>query len=326
MPEAFQSTQSTRDPYHPHRSLLTIEEVRELSRLTPQRVCVDVLVNWLCIVAAWYAAYRWPTWWVYVLAFLVVGNRYYSLFIVGHDGLHRRLFSSITLNERFTDLFILGPIGAITRTGKRNHLAHHLHLSTAKDPDRHRHACFNKSDHAEFGLFLSGISGFWSSVSNVYFKKESKKTGDFESNRLGALDLTIIVGWQLLIWLGLSSVLGWWAPVALFYAPLYCLTYLTDNFRSFAEHSHPESDQKADLHRLVTYVAPRWELELFAPMNMNYHAALHLWPSIPYYNLPKADNMIRERNTSAELEWRSSYVDYLNVYWRALPIVGCGPS
>jgi fatty acid desaturase len=105
--------------------------------------------------------------------------------------------------------------------------------------------------------------------------------------------------------------------------PVYAFMFLGDNFRSFAEHSHPEGDQAADRHRLITYTSNPLERMLVAPMNMNYHTAHHLWPSIPYYNLPTADRLIRHHPDAAGLEWRGSYFAYLLTYWSALPIREC---
>jgi fatty acid desaturase len=58
-------------------------------------------------------------------------------------------------------------------------------------------------------------------------------------------------------------------------------------------------------------------------MNMNFHAAHHLWVSIPYYNLPQADRMMRENPGSTALEWRRSYAGYLWRYLRAMPLEEC---
>ena len=58
-------------------------------------------------------------------------------------------------------------------------------------------------------------------------------------------------------------------------------------------------------------------------MAMNYHTAHHLWTSIPYYNLHRADRIIRERNTSADLIWRRSYLGTILDYFRALPLPAC---
>ena len=128
------------------RTLLPPERVRELSRRRPWRVVADTALCWAIIVAAWLAAAAIGTWWAILLAVLVVGNRYYSLFIIGHDGMHRRLFADMGRNDLFTDVFVLAPILSITHLNNRNHMRHHQMLGSEADPDRHKHACFNKAD------------------------------------------------------------------------------------------------------------------------------------------------------------------------------------
>jgi fatty acid desaturase len=59
---------------------------------------------------------------------------------------------------------------------------------------------------------------------------------------------------------------------------------------------------------------------------MNYHAAHHLWPSIPYYNLPMADQEIRELPEAGGLEWRRTYCGYVLKYFRLLPLEDCDAS
>ncbi len=327
------------DPYHPfRRTLLTPEQVRALSALRPARVVADTIWCWLWIIGAWAAVAMWTHWWVVALAIPVIGTRYYALFIIGHDGLHRRLFPSRERNDLFNDLCIIGALGAVTRINNRNHLRHHQYLSTADDPDRHRHACFNKSEILEVIAFLTGISSVFKSIKNVFFPTAGTKRAVSDAaevqgepgtslastpERYTPRDLTILLGWQLVLIGGLSWAIGWWAYPVLWLFPVFVFTYLGDNLRSFVEHSHPESDAKADEHRLVTYISNRLERLFVAPMNMNYHAAHHLWVSIPYYNLPQADRMMREHPGSAALEWRRSYAGYLWRYARAMPLEEC---
>jgi fatty acid desaturase len=52
---------------------------------------------------------------------------------------------------------------------------------------------------------------------------------------------------------------------------------------------------------------------------MNLHASHHLWPSIPYYNLPIAEREMRAYAAASELPLRSSYVGYLWTYFASLP-------
>jgi fatty acid desaturase len=260
------------------------------------------------------------------------------LFIIGHDGLHRRLFPNRQRNDLFNDVFILGALGAVTRINNRNHLRHHQYLATSDDPDRHRHACFNKSEIVEVVAFLTGISSVFTSVRSVFFSKTGAKHAAPDAAEVQgepgtplasrpehytARDLAILLGWQIALIGGLSWAIGWWAYPVLWLLPVFVFTYLGDNLRSFVEHSHPEADAKADEHRLVTFVSNRVERLFVAPMNMNFHAAHHLWVSIPYYNLPHADRLMREHPGSAALEWRRSYAGYLRRYVRAMPLEEC---
>ncbi|HKS06088.1 MAG TPA: fatty acid desaturase [Gemmatimonadaceae bacterium] len=318
------ATRDRNDPYSPYRQqMLTPARVKELSQLRPARVVFDVALCWAFIVGAWsLVAWRF-TWWTVAIAMVVIGTRYYALFIIGHDGLHRRLFPDRKTNDLFCDLFVLGPIGAITRLNNRNHLGHHQHLSSELDPDRHKHGCFNKTDLTELLGYLSGITSIWRSVHNVFFASGRAPTGESRDDGYVPRDFIALAVVQGALIGGLTWWFGWWGWPLLWAAPVYVFTYLGDSIRSFAEHSHPQADALADEHRLITYVSSLPELMFFAPMNMNYHAAHHLWVSIPYYNLPVADAEMRRHPLAAELEWRRSYVGYIVRYAFALPLEEC---
>ena len=105
----------------------------------------------------------------------------------------------------------------------------------------------------------------------------------------------------------------------LWLVPLYAHAYCGDLTRFFLEHSHPEPDRQVEDRRLITFSSSPLERVFFSPMNINLHAAHHLWPSIPYYRLPEADALIRERGEALGLIWRGSYLRALKDYYRALP-------
>ncbi|MGE0555814.1 MAG: fatty acid desaturase [Gemmatimonadales bacterium] len=314
------------DPYRPHRQeLLSPDRVRALSQLRPWRVVVDTIGCWALIVGAWALVATAPGLPAVLLAIPVVGSRYYALFIIGHDGMHRRLFRRRWLNDLWNDLFCQGAIGSITRLNNRNHLRHHQYLATEDDPDRHKHACFNKVEHGELLGFLSGFGGLIRTVLNVFrpTRAASRQASDEAEGGYALRDVAIVLGVQAAIAGGLTLGIGWWAYPVLWLVPVFGFTYLADNFRSFAEHSQPAGDAASDRHRLITYTSNPVERWFVAPMNMNFHAAHHLWPSIPYYHLPAADREMRAHPRSAGLEWRASYVGYLRRYWRAQPLEEC---
>ena len=211
------------DPYqHWRKNLLPIERVRALSTLRPGRVIFDTIRCWAVIVAAWAAVALWTEWWVVLLAIPVIGSRYYALFIIGHDGLHRRLFARRWLNDLYNDLFIIGPIGAITHINDRNHLNHHHYLATEHDPDRHKHGCFNKTRLSELFGYLTGITSVYRSVKHVFFNKQPAPDGAARQGHT-LLDLAIMLTWQVLLIGGLTWAIGWWAFPVLWLVPVFAL-------------------------------------------------------------------------------------------------------
>jgi fatty acid desaturase len=320
------SPTSVADPYQRYRNtLLSRERVRELSRLRPQRAIFDALWSWAWIVAAWTVVAIWPTWWTVLLAIPVIGTRYYALLIVGHDGIHRRLFRSPRWNDWFADLLVFGPVAAITRINNQNHLGHHHHLSSPDDPDLHQFTCANKYQwHLLLG-YLTGVTSLCRAFSNVFLRKAAKTGMARQPQRYTLRDLAIIGLWQIALISGLTWFVAWWAWPVLWLVPLYCFAFVGDNFRAFAEHSQPEPDGLANQHRLISYDSNWLERLFVSPCNMNYHAVHHLWPSIPYYNLPIADREIRGLPAADELEWRGSYCGYLLRYFSLLPLNDCRP-
>ncbi|MBI5246402.1 MAG: fatty acid desaturase [Elusimicrobia bacterium] len=308
------------DPYQPYRSrLLTMEEIKRLSVLRPGRLVLDTALCWLAILAAWTVVALRPAWWTALAAVPVIGSRYYALFILGHDGMHRRLLDRIPDNDLYCDLLLLGPIGAITRLNNKNHLYHHIYLADDRDPDRHKHCCANKADAFAFAGFLTGLTSVGRSAANVFLRSQAAAKTD----GYGLRDFLILAAWQGALIAGLSAAIGWWAYPVLWLAPVYVFMFLADNVRSFAEHSQPEADSRADRHRLITYRSNALERLFLAPLNMNLHVAHHLFPSVPYYNLPPADALMRERGPLEGLEWRESYLGYLWRYFRSLPLPEC---
>jgi fatty acid desaturase len=319
--------------YQPYRSvLLPTARVRELSQLRQRRALLDIAWCWAMIVTAWTVAAIWTQWWVVALVVPVVGSRFYALFIIGHDAMHRRLMAVRRSNDLVADLLIFGPIGAITRLNKRNHLEHHRHLGSEEDPDRHKHSCMGKDTRTRFGAFVTGLSSFVPVVQNVFLGGGSAHEPATPRDDGGMLsrytkrDLAIIGGWQIALIAGLTLAIGWWAFIVVWLLPVYVFMYLGDLLRSFLEHASPESDEAADEHRLTTFRSNRVERLLFAPMNMNFHAAHHLWPSIPYYNLPVADTEMQEHPLARDIEWRGSYLGHLVRWFRALPLHDCRPT
>lgn len=311
--------------YQPYRkAILGVPELQKLTTLRSGIVVRDTLWLWAQIILSWMIVDRWPLWWVILVCIPVIGTRFYALFIIGHDGLHRRLFKKRWVNDLWNDLFVLAPIFSITRMNRWNHMQHHSKLALPSDPDRYKYISTNKPSRFSVLLVITGIAYVVKAVKNVLIPNIQGPEGKSVPLKYSSRDLLILGICQLMLIGGLSITIGWWAYLVLWIIPVYVFTYTADIVRVFLEHSMLTDDVTADKSkRLVTYVSTPFERVFFAPMNMNFHSAHHLWPSIPYYNLPKADKYMRDwQKEGTGLYWRSSYIGYLFEYIRLLPWFG----
>lgn len=315
--------------YAPFRTkLVTPAELRELTRLRPHIPVIHAAVRWALMIAIWACAAIWPHPAVVAVAVVLIGVNYYGLLIIGHDGLHRRVFESTTHNDRFNDMLVLAPICAITRLNRINHMDHHRDTCLDTDPDRHKYVHHGKEPLIPFLVFISGIANLAPTLRNIFIpgsaRMDRSEPRPKEPYRL--LDFVILIAWQAALIGGLTWFIGWWAYPVLWLLPVYAFAYRADLTRVFCEHAMLTTDSKADAEmRLVTYRSNWLERQFFAPHNMNVHMAHHLWPSVPYYNLPKADRLIRrtlaEKGNDPRLVWRDSYAAFLLSYmrWRSSP-------
>ena len=106
----------------------------------------------------------------------------------------------------------------------------------------------------------------------------------------------------------------WLVPIAVF-------TVAFDLLRVFCEHSVENGSKDAGTEeRMIMITSSPVERMLFSPMNMNHHVAHHVWPSVPYFNLPAATRLIEQRlpASGSQMILRDGYASYLaHCLWKA---------
>jgi fatty acid desaturase len=300
---------------YPYRALIRPDERARLSTPQPRRVARDIALLWLQIFAVWALAAWIATPLAVLVAAAIVGNRYYSLFIIGHDGLHRRLHPDVSRNDLINDVCILGAICAITRVNRINHMQHHQTLGMPSDPDRFKYESRVDLSTTRLLFSFTGVPLVLQAAANVFVRRPTTST--VEKPKYIARDAAIIALWQLCLLAWLTFLFGWWGYFAMWVLPIAVFAVAFDLVRVFCEHS-VESDSPAigTTERLIMIDSSPLERALFAPMNMNHHVAHHVWPSIPYFNLPQATALIAARGADdgQPLIRRSGYCSYLARY------------
>ncbi|AXQ30622.1 hypothetical protein D0B54_18900 [Solimonas sp. K1W22B-7] len=298
---------------YPYRHLLREEERLELSRPDTPRVLRDIGLLWAQILLAWAGAWYLGSAWAIALAMLVVGNRYYALYIIGHDGLHRRLHGDVRINDLINDGLILAPIGAITRVNRLNHMQHHRTLGRPGDPDLFKYRSREKLSAGALLLSFTGLPLVLRAAGNVFGPGKTAAAAVARPKH-SRRDLAILGLWQLALIGGLTLAFGWWGYPLLWLLPVAMLTVAFDLLRVFSEHSVENETAGTTLaERMVMVESSFPERLLFSPMNMNHHVAHHLWPTIPYYHLPRATALLEARalDTGTPIVRRRGYCRYL---------------
>lgn len=296
--------------------------LRDLVRRRPWRMLVDTATSYAVIALAFAMLARWPAWWSAAAAFALIGNRQYALSVLTHEGNHRTLFARRRDNDLFARALLCAPVGVDFDGERRNHGAHHAHLARPTDPDRYLYAVGDKSTRAGFALFLTGLTTFPRALKKALHGRPSAVPWREAARGLVARRGATLVA-QAVIFAAISARFPPWYYVAFWLAPVYPLVFVPHKVRMFCEHALAVApDEAADAHRLITYSPGLLERLLLAPYGLHFHAEHHLWPHVPYYNLPRLRALVADR---PEVTVRASYFGFLWAYARRLPLSAPAP-
>lgn len=294
--------------------------LREVLSREPWRVVADTALCYAFFFGAFALLARFPTWWAAAVAFLVIGNRQYALSVLTHEGDHRTLFATRRANDLFAQAALCAPVGVDFHGERKNHGRHHLLLAREEDPDRYLYSVADKSTRLDFVLFLTGLTMFPRALRKAFHggTGPTAPTPLTDSLKGFVLRRGATLAAQAIIFLAISARFPAWYYVAFWLAPVYPLVFVPHKIRMFCEHAVALApDAAADPLRLITFAPGPIERALFSPYHLNLHAEHHLWPFVPYYNLPRLRPLLAGR---PDVEVRRSYLGFLVEYFRRLPL------
>lgn len=228
----------------------------------------------------------------FALSFFLVACKQHALGIIMHDATHYRLFSNRRLNELASNWLCAFPAGMVTSCYRRGHLPHHVFTNRPNDPYWARLVedpayRFPQSRQSFRRLLLRDlfclnfaawrpILRYWTGWGAVIDNREKLLTG---SERLQFAAFWLIVAAAAIA----SGAWPW--LIVLWLLPLHTLCLAFMRVRIVAEHNLDDSGPELSHTR---HVDASWlERLTLAPLNINYHIAHHLFPSVPLHNLPR---------------------------------------
>jgi fatty acid desaturase len=269
------------------RRTVAPDAVVRLVEFRPRYVVFRTLVLASANVAIWAAALTLPLW-VLVIAFPLMVVVQQEMLIWVHEGAHRTLFRNRTLNDFWVSFWFASPLGVNFETYRRSHMTHHSLLASAGDGDRWTYELYIRG--AAFKrVLLKAVLGYYG-VTRA-FKKYA--TGQYDrQDPDNTYPPTIQYLLFMLFWNGAfiaASVLAgrWWVYPVLWLIPLFSIAILITILRTIAEHQPMDYQGRDPISPVIRTTLCSWlERRFMFPLNFNYHVEHHLFPQVPFFNLP----------------------------------------
>jgi fatty acid desaturase len=251
---------------------------------------------------------------------MLIGARQYAVLVLLHDAQHNLLSKNKKLNDFFAKYLIAGPLLSFFDKSRSSHLDHHQHLGDPiQDPDYDSY-CGGNPRKIPFRNLIKYLLIEMTGNKLLQILKGKKKPQGRSLKITGGLgDLLRILGAQALVLLIFKFVFGSFFYYFIFWVlPIVTIALLLNQIRLFAEHSIPELQARkfSSDEILFTFESNSLERFLISPNNMNYHAEHHLFPIVPFYNLPKVREVILKcPELCAKFRTEKSYTNHITNYF-----------
>ncbi|HEV8712984.1 MAG TPA: fatty acid desaturase family protein [Candidatus Binatia bacterium] len=286
--------------------------IKTLSRVTPSRSVYHIGEVWFVIAAALYASVIFVPLssglfggLVYVIAVAVIASRQHALMVLTHEGIHKRLSRAPWANDWLARLTAAFPVFISLAKWRFIHLYHHQYTHTLDDPDRAIYARYPLASEKFLRLLLRDACGLNVIATLQYFVDMPLVTPDFNRRFLGearAAQYRQLADMRAFTLFWAVSLAGGWyvagSKAALFFILYWLVPYCTwtqvfFRIRGAIEHGNVP-DPSNPYRQTRTYFMHPVLGFFFSPKRVNYHLEHHLYPSVPFYYLPRLHMVLQQ--------------------------------
>ncbi len=238
----------------------------------------------------------------YPLAIWIIAARQHAIAVLMHDGTHFLIFKNRKWNDFFTRYFLTLPVFMSLHHYRSLHFAHHRHTNDpVQDPDWVRRS---KLPGWEFPITrrqmaLLFIKDFFlvTLFETSGRLKEQVSAAEDSSSRHEKIKVALYYGAVAMLVIHFHAVLGFFLFWVL---PALMPMKVIRRIRGIAEHHGivpmPIAEREKPLRASRSVNASWWEKIFLSPWNVNFHLEHHLYPQVPFFELPKLNRLLLQHD------------------------------
>jgi fatty acid desaturase len=276
------------------RGLCESTFVNMLTNLTSAPVFLGTILLWLQLIFAFYISLSYELFYA-IPGLLIICACQQGMQLWTHEGSHYNLFKNHKLNDLWTDFFFSTPLGVTVDKYRSHHLAHHAYLSTPKDLERWQFSS-SVANNKLLKLILESISGYYGiKIALVYLKNSKKELAKIQMSRV-----LMTLFWNLLLCTLCYLSNRWYLYFLLWALPVFTVSTCINILRTTSEHQpigFRETPDNVSIPEIVRTTKPNFLEKWFMyQTNFNYHVEHHMYPNVPFYNLPALHTYLKSKN------------------------------
>jgi len=261
--------------------------VKALSKVKPWRGVLQVALEWLAIAGAIIICQRFWNPLLYILVVMWIGARQNGLAVMMHEAVHYRLLANRRWNDWMGEVFTAWPVLVTVHGFRQTHWAHHRHVNKPDDPDWQRKQTelfrYPKSGLDMIFISLKYWLGFYAIKQLAEANQMWKIPLGLKYLRLSFYAAVVLASIVFHFWIGL--LIYWIVPLFTYFLWIIYVRGVSEHFGGIEDHN--------DLLEKTRHIeANLFERLFMAPNYIHVHIGHHLYPSVPFYNLGKLQQML----------------------------------
>ncbi len=279
-------TEASRDLRHRLNRAVPHEILKDLHRKSPFRHMAVAARQFLLLLAASAAAWRFPEPWIWIPAAFISGWTIFNMTVLLHEAVHHAIFNGPhPKGDRILGLIYAVPSGISALQFTRWHLTHHAELGDP-EADPKRHYLSPKINRPWFKLLY-----FTPALFPIYFQAARKETASYppELQRRIAWERRGTILFHLAV---MAAVYGFGGPGALvrvYIAPVFFVFPIAFALNRLGQHYAIDPSDPAKWGSVIK-PSRFWD---FWYLSSAYHLEHHYFPGIPFYNLRRLHFALR---------------------------------